>query len=758
MFRSSLVSITLSLLTLSGAALAGDDEARVRYDDHKVVRTVISSLDQIDKLHDLGARLMSCHEGLGVVDYLVAPDLMDDLQATNIPFEVINDNIQRDIDAEYARLQAQGEVSPRDITWFNDYKNYDAVNAKLTQMVADRPDLVSMYSIGTSLQGRQIYGIKITGPGTNKPAIQLNGCHHAREWITVMVPMWIADKLIYSYDTDPTLHALVDALEWYIIPIVNVDGYVYTWQTDRLWRKNRRLNAGGCYGVDDNRNYSVGFGGGGSSSDPCSETYRGTVAFSEPETLAMKNFTQAHPNIVTSHSYHSYSQLVMSPYGYTNTLPADHSTFMEMNAAMAAAILAVHGVSYNYGPIYSTIYQASGNDVDWYYDVEGIFSFVTELRDTGYYGFELPPAQIIPNCEEIFPAALYQGDWATSPVKISFPQGLPTRLDPLTPVNVPVRIKVIGGAVDPNTPRLYTRIGLNGNFVPANLTLISGDNWQATLPATPCGQTLYYYFTAASTTGIVGYSPTDAPNSTHSAPAIPIVVVLDQPLDASPGWTIEGSWAFGTPTGQGNGNKDPNSGHTCTKVYGYNLNGNYTNNMPERNLTTTTINCTGKTGLKLSYWRWLGVERSLYDHAYIRISNNGGTTWSTVLQNPYTNLDDCAWINHEVDISAYADNKPNVKLRWTMGTTDGGLVFCGWNIDDIKIWGPDPNGCPEVPGDMNCDGLVDFDDINAFVLALSDPGAYYAAYPTCNILNGDFDGDGVVDFDDINPFVALLSR
>jgi len=142
------------------------------------------------------------------------------------------------------------------------------------------------------------------------------------------------------------------------------------------------LNAGGCYGVDDNRNYATGFGGGGSSGSPCDETYRGTAAFSEPETVAMRDFTVARPQIVSTQSYHSYSQLFMSPYGYTSSLPTDNTTFLEVDTASAQAIFSVHGVTYNYGPIYSTIYQASGGDVDWYYAQEGIFAFTTELRDT----------------------------------------------------------------------------------------------------------------------------------------------------------------------------------------------------------------------------------------------------------------------------------------------------------------------------------------------------------------------------------------
>jgi hypothetical protein len=230
-------------------------------------------------------------------------------------------------------------------------------------------------------------------------------------------------------------------------------------------------------------------------------------------------------------------------------------------------------------------------------------------------------------------------------------------------------------------------------------------------------------------------------------------VIYDFPLSANPGWTTEPLWAFGQPTGGGGeyGCNDPNSGHTGANVYGYNLNGDYENSLVEKHLTTTTLDCTGITAVKLAFWRWLGVETSTFDHAYVRVSNNG-TTWTTVWENS-AQIADGAWLYQELDLSSVADNKSAVYVRWTMGTTDSSWRFCGWNIDDVQIIGIPA----QLLGDLNCDGVVDFDDINPLVLALSDPLVYQQAYPNCDVLNGDCNGDGFVDFDDINPFVVLLS-
>jgi hypothetical protein len=232
-------------------------------------------------------------------------------------------------------------------------------------------------------------------------------------------------------------------------------------------------------------------------------------------------------------------------------------------------------------------------------------------------------------------------------------------------------------------------------------------------------------------------------------------VVYSWNMDTSPGWTTTDLWAWGHPTGGGgsHGNPDPSNGHTGSFVYGYNLSGDYQNSLPERHLTSTAIDCSGLSQVSLRYWRWLNVEQPTYDHAYVRVSNDG-TSWTTLWQNG-SEVTDSAWTYQQFDLSAYADNQPTLYLRWTMGTTDSSWQYSGWNIDDVEIWAVQPTSLH--PGDMNCDDAVNFGDINPFVLALTDAAGYMAAYPTCHYMNADVNGDGAVNFGDINPFVALLS-
>ena len=179
------------------------------------------------------------------------------------------------------------------------------------------------------------------------------------------------------------------------------------------------------------------------------------------------------------------------------------------------------------------------------------------------------------------------------------------------------------------------------------------------------------------------------------------VLTLSFPLDSNPGWSLGAGWAFGTPTGGGGqyGNPDPTSGHTGSNVLGYNLAGDYANNLAETHLTTTAIDCTHLQGTILKFWRYLNVETSTYDHAYVRVSTNGGTSWTQVWTNT-AQVNDAAWTQVSYDLSALVDGQPNVLIRWTMGTTDGSWQFSGWNLDDIELWAMPTYvaGVDDVPG------------------------------------------------------------
>lgn len=224
-------------------------------------------------------------------------------------------------------------------------------------------------------------------------------------------------------------------------------------------------------------------------------------------------------------------------------------------------------------------------------------------------------------------------------------------------------------------------------------------------------------------------------------------------MNVNPTWTTMGAWAYGQPTGGGSHNLDPTSGYSGSNVIGYNLSGDYSDDMTATQyLTTKAIDCSGVTDVQLRFRRWLGIESATYDHAIIQVSNNG-TTWTTIWEHTGAAVSETSWSLQTYDIAAVADDQPTVFIRWGMGPTDGSVTYPGWNIDDVEIWGRLP--APLI-GDMNCDGVFDMNDVAPFTIALVDAEAYGAAYPDCGISLADTNLDAAVDGGDLQSFVDLL--
>ncbi len=293
------------------------------------------------------------------------------------------------------------------------YHTYSEMNSEIHSLAAAYPAIAKVTSLGTSIEGRDLWAVKISdnvGQDEEEPAIVLMGAHHAREWISVETPFLIAKYLLEKYASNSQIKEYVDNAEIWIVPMVNPDGHQYSVTTDRLWRKNRRDNGDGSFGVDLNRNYAKEWGGPGSSGDTFSETYRGPSPFSEPESQACRDFLQkASPRALIS--YHSYSQLVLFPWGYTNSPAPDKALLQSLAVTLANKIKAVHGKTYTPQQS-SALYLASGDTTDWLYWLLGVPAFTIELRPSSAYpGFKLPESEIQPTFEENLPAALTLIEW-----------------------------------------------------------------------------------------------------------------------------------------------------------------------------------------------------------------------------------------------------------------------------------------------------------------------------------------------------------
>ncbi|XP_006861198.1 PREDICTED: carboxypeptidase A4 isoform X2 [Chrysochloris asiatica] len=273
---------------------------------------------------------------------------------------------------------------------------------EMDSMATDYPDLVSRVKIGYSFENRPLYVLKFsTGAGERRPAIWLNAGIHSREWISQATGIWTARKIVSDHKKDPAITSILEKMDIFLLPVANPDGYVYTQTKNRFWRKTRSQNLGSrCIGTDPNRNWNASFAGEGASDNPCSEVYHGPHANSEVEVKSVVDFIQKHGDFKCFIDLHSYSQLLMYPYGYTVNMVPDAEELDTVARHAAKALASLSGTKYQVGPTCTTVYPASGSSIDWAYDNGIKYAFTFELRDTGHYGFLLPANQIIPTAEE----------------------------------------------------------------------------------------------------------------------------------------------------------------------------------------------------------------------------------------------------------------------------------------------------------------------------------------------------------------------
>ncbi|CAK1587071.1 unnamed protein product [Parnassius mnemosyne] len=285
-----------------------------------------------------------------------------------------------------------------------DWKNYHRLNVIydfLDNLARECPSLCTVCTIGRTVEGRDIRLLKISNGCCNNVGVWLDAAIHPREWISTAVVTYVADQLVRTFDQQPSY---ITNKDWYILPVVNPDGYEYTHTHDRMWRKNR-ARYGDCCGVDLNRNFSCGWGERGeegSSEDPGNIFYRGPEPFSEPETCAIRNaICESDTKFKVFLSFHSYGEVIIFPWGYTADPCPDYVQMLEAGTAMAKAIQKASGHTYKVGSTKDLMYYASGTSTDWSYAVGNIpYSYMVELRGKRHR-FLLPKEEIVCTAVEV---------------------------------------------------------------------------------------------------------------------------------------------------------------------------------------------------------------------------------------------------------------------------------------------------------------------------------------------------------------------
>ncbi|KAL1865043.1 hypothetical protein Daus18300_007390 [Diaporthe australafricana] len=408
--KSSLISSLL--LPLVAAVALPEKEAKVDYTGYKIFRVDVGSDAAVTaEVSQLAAHVLN-PGNTEAVDVVVAPDSVAAIEGLGVTSTILDEDLGASIAAEGELSQA---LAVPDASWFTAYHAYAAHLTFLSDLQASFPANSEIYTVGTSVGGRALTGIHIWGSGGkgSKPAVVFHGNVHAREWITSKTTEYIAYTLLTQYGSTAAITAVVDKFDFYITPVVNPDGFVYSQTTDRLWRKNRQTVSGNtCVGRDINRNWPYQWSvTGGASTNPCSETYKGQAAGDAPENQGLVTQIQqlkASRGISLYIDFHSYGQYILWAYGYNCAATAENNAALQSLATAArTAIAGVSGTSYTIGKSCSTLYATTGSSVD-YIDATGnaTYSYTYELRDTGTYGFVLPANQIQPTAVETWAGVL----------------------------------------------------------------------------------------------------------------------------------------------------------------------------------------------------------------------------------------------------------------------------------------------------------------------------------------------------------------
>lgn len=364
------------------------DSVQARYDHTRIYQVELASEEHVRLFQALeqasdscsfmgharqpGQKLTIMVTGAKVADF-------DDLvHSYNVTHRVLNYNFQALIDANYLEV-APEDTKPEEFDWKR-YHPLESINAWLKKLAETHPEVL-LVELGVSAQGRPILGVQIAFDNENRTTVFVESGIHAREWIAPATATYIIDQLVNSKDS--AVQALARSQRWYIFPTVNPDGYQYTFKGDRMWRKNRAL-FGICRGVDLNRNFPFHWNVTGASGDPCRYDYSGPSAASEVETQRMIEFIRHRvesERIRTFISLHSYSQMIMFPYGHSAERVDNYHDLTDIGKLAANKIKDVSGRIYKSGSIYETIYPSSGGSKDWAHGQLKIpITFSYELR------------------------------------------------------------------------------------------------------------------------------------------------------------------------------------------------------------------------------------------------------------------------------------------------------------------------------------------------------------------------------------------
>lgn len=343
---------------------------------------------------------------LSMIDVLLSPEVFEKYEqlfkSFDIKYKILENNIQEKIDIETKSMKHGHMIAKRQTkNIVGKFARYSEINNFVDEIVNSNNDIASSYIAGRTFENRDLK-VLVLKTSTSRRSIWIDCGFHAREWIAISTCVWIMDKIVKDYRSgEPVIKDLLNKYEIHIMPLTNPDGYEYSHTTYRLWRKNRRVNTGSsCIGVDLNRNFGYQWMTGGSSSNPCSDTYAGLVADSELETKAVENAILKKRGDWDAYlTIHTYGQFWLCSWSYTTAFPVDFDEICSKAKIGVDGIKTFAGTQYTYGHSGLLFGKLSGVSDDWAKGNATIkYSYTLELSpgdssvDAGF-GFELPESR-----------------------------------------------------------------------------------------------------------------------------------------------------------------------------------------------------------------------------------------------------------------------------------------------------------------------------------------------------------------------------
>ncbi|MBD3224496.1 MAG: T9SS type A sorting domain-containing protein [Caldithrix sp.] len=605
--------------------------------------------------------------------------------------------------AELRRMENSNGLEGIEFGSMGGYYTFDEVVTELDSMHLLYPDLTTeKTSIGKSIENRDLWMLKISDNpevDENEPEVFYNGLHHAREPQSMMTVMFFMYYLLENYAADPEVTYLVDNRELYFVPVINPDGYVYNEQTNPdgggQWRKNRReINGGQWYGVDLNRNYGYqwGYDDVGSSPYPFSDTYRGDAPFSEPETQAIRDFCISR-QFELSLSYHSYSNLLIYPWGYEESLVTpDSITYFDYASTMTQYNRYVYGTGDE-----TVNYVTNGDSDDWLYgeqtDKNKILAMTPEVG-TDQDGFWPAEERIFPLAEENVYANLYLA-WVAGgypvlkSIHITGDDDADGYLEAGETAIIQTTIENIGrGSAedaalalqcdDPYVQVIDDYAAIDGAIPSGDVRILDRLTIEAAAN-TPEAYQLQLIFT-------VEYGDINRHDTVETVLiGTPQLLFSDNAENGLDNWTAGGQWNLSTRKAVEGSRSFTDSPF---RRYPEDYEASLTLDQP--------VELSSNKQIYLQFWQQFQIERD-YDFARVQastdeenwqtlegVSGSIGSGWGVQAsdQTGYHNMQ-LNWRREIVDLSSFAGTD-SFYVRFNMAS-DGGTERDGWYIDDIRL-------------------------------------------------------------------------